>query len=98
MKYAAARNTILFLWILVGVGVAIYVFLSIYLTHHRQWNEALQVECVRQGQWVEQAVYHNSQQLEAMRGFVETTYTEASVPILTQTLFQKTMQRTAVTR
>ena len=98
MKYAAARNIILLLWILVGVGAAIYVFLSVYLTHRRQWNEALQVECVRQGQWVEEAVYHNLQQLEALRGFVETTYTETSVPVLTQTLFQQTMQRTAATR
>ena len=98
MKYAAARNTILALWLLLGLGVATYVFASVYLTHRRQWTEALQAECVREGQRVEEVVYQNSQEVAALRGFVETTYMETSPPILTQSLFQQNTQRTAFTR
>lgn len=98
MKYAAARNIILALWLLVGFGVAMYVFLSVYLTHHQQWNKALQVDCLREGQRVEEVVYQNSQEVAALRGFVETMYMETSPPILTQSLFQQNTQRTAFTR
>ena len=98
MKYAAARNTILVLWLLVGLGIATYVFLSAYLTHRSQWKETLQAECVREGQRVEEVVFQNAQQLAALRGFVETTYTETSPPILTQSVFQQNTQRTAFTR
>ena len=86
------------LWLLVGLGMAAYLFLSAYFTQGGQWKEALQVECVQEGQRVEEVVFQNSQQLAALRGFVETTYTETSPPILTQSLFQQNTQRTAFTR